>query len=498
MILTKLVLRGSICAILCAVLRAGNCSGGSAGTTVFYVNGIRTTQLQAEGDLDKLQDRVLAALDGTPQSTECLAFRPAYNETNGTWSDLWQSVRQRLNQDASLFARYVADIDSAPLWFQAAFGAAAVTIDELANEPEIAGHLQDYESERAQGNTIILVAHSQGNLYANAEYRKLQLRSWPVPDNKVFSIVSVATPAKTVEGGGPWTTLLFDPIFDFVFYPSGSLGSTTTNLPQHLDGHAFVGKYLTGRECLPGIDPLICQSESPSRSETRIMGHILNAIPVRTNPTAGFVMTSQGKSASQGHSLNLTAAPGGSVSVSFDGSYPTYSKDDGSVTGWQWKVDSTVVATNATFSRAFTIGTYNVSLVVTDNLGAQSPAATGVVIVTETGQPTFNEFSFTFDTSTKLLNIPDAGYTSATFYWFNGIGEGMCSQRLDLNGSGVSPYVNTDISIFYNTCGIDSVIDSHLYTVFLYITGNNGLSFPQNADWYKSNPLVNSTSNQLR
>jgi len=86
-------------------LQGGNCNAGSPGTTVFYVNGVNTTLVDAELDLGKLQDRVVAAVNGTPKSTECLVFKSAYNETGGLEQDLWQSTRQRLNQDLSLFLR---------------------------------------------------------------------------------------------------------------------------------------------------------------------------------------------------------------------------------------------------------------------------------------------------------------------------------------------------------------------------------------------------------
>jgi len=88
--------------------------------------------------------------------------------------------------------------------------------------------------------------------------------------------------------------------------------------------------------------------------------------------------TSRGVVARQ--TLSLTVAPGGIVAVFFDGSYPTYSKDDGTVAGWQWNVDGAVAATTATFSHAFTSGIYNIGLVVTDDQGLSSTvSATGTV-----------------------------------------------------------------------------------------------------------------------
>lgn len=105
-------------------------------------------------------------------------------------------------------------------------------------------------------------------------------------------------------------------------------------------------------------------------------------------PTAGFSMTSQGKGAVHGGILNLTVSVGSTAPVSFDGSFPTYSKDDGTISRWLWKEGTTVIGTTPTFIADFPVGTHDVSLVVTDNRDASSAPASGKILVAANQPPT--------------------------------------------------------------------------------------------------------------
>lgn len=98
-------------------------------------------------------------------------------------------------------------------------------------------------------------------------------------------------------------------------------------------------------------------------------------------PTAGFVMTSSGQSKTEGQTLNLSVPLGGNASVGFDSSRSTDA--GGQVVGWNWKIDGVTASTAKTFVSSLGIGTHNISLIVTDNLGAQSAVATATIIVAQ-------------------------------------------------------------------------------------------------------------------
>ena len=51
-----------------------------------------------------------------------------------------------------------------------------------------------YHNDKTEGNKSIVLAHSQGNLYANEAYDKLK----PTPAE--FNLISVASPADHVAG----------------------------------------------------------------------------------------------------------------------------------------------------------------------------------------------------------------------------------------------------------------------------------------------------------
>ncbi len=115
-------------------------------------------------------------------------------------------------------------------------------------------------------------------------------------------------------------------------------------------------------------------------------GFIVFTVECTTNPppTAGFTMSAAGVQSvtvpPNGGALNVTVPSGGSAAtVNFSGTGQAF--NGGTVTGWQWAITGQAPANTQAFSRSFTAGTYDISLVVTDSRGAQSTAATGKVAV---------------------------------------------------------------------------------------------------------------------
>ena len=80
-------------------------------------------------------------------------------------------------------------------------------------------------------HNVLLVAHSQGNLFGNKMYDLLS-----VEEKQKFQMVSVATPADSVAGGGGYTTLHSDWVIKAI---PNSLDSNADG-----SGHSFVESYL--------------------------------------------------------------------------------------------------------------------------------------------------------------------------------------------------------------------------------------------------------------
>jgi hypothetical protein len=115
------------------------------------------------------------------------------------------------------------------------FNPQAITFDDLREQ------VTRYRDTIDGGSKVLLVVHSQGNLFGNQTYIFLS------PTQRAsFGMVSVATPASFVAGGGPYTTLHQD----FIHHIPGALPpnvlSPLCGIP--LTCHGFVGAYLDEQE----------------------------------------------------------------------------------------------------------------------------------------------------------------------------------------------------------------------------------------------------------
>lgn len=95
-------------------------------------------------------------------------------------------------------------------------------------------------------------------------------------------------------------------------------------------------------------------------------------------PVARFSMCSGSTCASQNQTLTIIAGGGGTATVNF--SAASSFDPDGSISGYQWFINGTGVASSRDFT--FTLGraTHQIFLTVTDNLGAQGSVG-GTIIV---------------------------------------------------------------------------------------------------------------------
>jgi len=168
-------------------------------TTVFFVNGVNNSISEASASLTALAQRLGSQLQG-----DCLNFTLAYNST------------------------------STPLTF---------------DSDAVDANVRSYRAELALRNKVILVAHSNGNVYAGEAYGRLT----PAERTSV-GVVAVATLLGSVPGNGPYVTLVED---TFVAAFPGHLPANTTNTggfcPEIIGCHAFVDFYLDGSVSGPKI-----------------------------------------------------------------------------------------------------------------------------------------------------------------------------------------------------------------------------------------------------
>jgi len=100
------------------------------------------------------------------------------------------------DQTASYW-RWLGNLEIAPDWFQSATRSVASGFDLLESvvDEDLRRHIQRYEGLLMEGNRVLVVAHSQGNLYANAPHTRLADKGLPID---AFGIVSVANPASHI------------------------------------------------------------------------------------------------------------------------------------------------------------------------------------------------------------------------------------------------------------------------------------------------------------
>jgi hypothetical protein len=206
-----------------------------------------------------------------------LSFDLAYNQTAGILLDIYDSYLQKVNlqEKPSFFWRIIANLTIPPEPAEQVIleEFSQIDLNSYVNQDDLDKHLAQYRAEFSKGH-VVVIGHSQGNLYANQAYNRLSLT-----EKGRFGIVAVATPSSSVAGYAsgeePYTTLKEDRIIALVrsIFPS-TLEPKTSNgsgPPCGNDSlcHNFIGTYLAGIN---------------SDSELHIMLNIVGAISRFSTP----------------------------------------------------------------------------------------------------------------------------------------------------------------------------------------------------------------------
>jgi hypothetical protein len=169
---------------------------------VVFANGMSNHIDDAQASRDTLRRLLAPRLELDPHA---ITFDIAYNHSENALEQLWQVAKQRAPMSVSLFVRILNGLVPAPDWFNDELKrlAAAIDLQAFAGDADLAAQVQIYRDHLRKGRKVVVVAHSQGNLYANAAYRSLFESAQPTPGERDFGIVGVALPAPTVAGWSP-------------------------------------------------------------------------------------------------------------------------------------------------------------------------------------------------------------------------------------------------------------------------------------------------------
>jgi hypothetical protein len=256
-------------------------------TSIYFVNGVHNTEDDATSSKDELE-RTHGERLSKEYEQELFEFKLSYNYHYGDVADLqemfWQKFKEKeYDEDfyanyfvAWLRALYVAFVSDDALWL-----IAQEVIDAFSAQPNILIAEQDnlnemigaYLDDIAEHKRLLLVAHSQGNLYANQSIRFLR-DTFGEEGSKYIKMIGVASPAAVTSD--PYITACDDVIINSLrLSPYYSvLACNINNKPQGEDfrnfiSHSFVDDYLdmrlpSGEAIKSLIDNIVGQWDHPA------------------------------------------------------------------------------------------------------------------------------------------------------------------------------------------------------------------------------------------
>jgi hypothetical protein len=224
-------------------------------TAIYFVNGVTTTLDEARLNAGKLELEFLNKLPtmATPVQATCHLFFLNINPTSGPVKDFLEAGQQRLGLTSTAFWQGLegAGLASSSVIAQALqrpIGSA-----DQVDQATITRHATAYREQIAAPSCrrVLIVPHSQGNLYSNASYDKV-FGQVPIPPVGALTIVGVATPADGVQGNGRYRTSSTDLLINGIrlVLPSTLPANTNWGIsslllsPAYSGGHSFIG-YLT-------------------------------------------------------------------------------------------------------------------------------------------------------------------------------------------------------------------------------------------------------------
>jgi len=224
-------------------------------TVVVFGNGIMNTKDDAAKSLRRVRELLHSTL--SPQDFSKLKFDLAYNKSYGFFQDLYESAKQKLGAENVItsFWRWLGNQEIMPDVLQEEVRTLTTQFDfatRVAPE-DLDNHVLLYRTSMLEGKKVLVVAHSQGNFFANAAYEKLFTGDQALAFSQSFGIVSVATPANFTEGDGPYTTLAEDLVIQAIALttPLGILPPRFPNITNigsgavssDWEGHGFIEEY---------------------------------------------------------------------------------------------------------------------------------------------------------------------------------------------------------------------------------------------------------------
>ncbi|MFO0699053.1 MAG: hypothetical protein U0236_07475 [Nitrospira sp.] len=238
-------------------------------TAIYFVNGVTTTLDEARLNGGKLELEFLNKLPTMAPSVQamCHLFFLNINPTAGAVKDFLEAGQQRLGLTSTAFWTGLEGFGLVTSGAIAQVLQRPLTNADQIDQTTITRHATAYREQIAAPSCrrVLVVPHSQGNLYSNASFDKVFSQA-PNPPVGTLRIVGVATPADTVRGNGLYRTSSTDLLIEGIrrvlpgtLAPNTNWGLSPLLLsPTYSGGHSFIG-YLTAE---PSRSQILTDMES--------------------------------------------------------------------------------------------------------------------------------------------------------------------------------------------------------------------------------------------
>ena len=269
-----------------AVSAGPDASCATAGTAVYYGNGVNTPYDRAQ----EIADDDLPGLADEANVNDVVAIGIAYNHTDGLLEDIIQTLEQKEAEDHrfgwfllnNVTAYLVRGLNVLGIINLPPGGPALVaTLQAIINQgivdsntqtgtfydSDVADQVSSYDQDlRVNGNRVVVIAHSQGNLYANASSAALVVGGDAGLIGS-FAIVGVADPAEITFNGYVTSD------DDVVINTLRTLGRTV--LPANVHVQVSAGDFLGH-----GFEEVYINAQLPARAKVvALFSTISTALP---------------------------------------------------------------------------------------------------------------------------------------------------------------------------------------------------------------------------
>ncbi len=216
-------------------------------TALFFSNGMFNSYESAEESLNALS----LAYGATFAS-----YDVAYNFNEPLHRQLVQVFFQKLGATHRFLWSYFSLLNAPDFFVHAAEKMARmVTARHYVNDEDLREHVRKLSAVLKKDLAVLIVAHSQGNFYANRAFEVLTEQIGADPER--IGIVGVASPDSYVAGGGDYRTLHSDRLVRSI--PHSMPANVRNQTEGNLD-HQFIRHYLKGDRSGPEILKIVLES----------------------------------------------------------------------------------------------------------------------------------------------------------------------------------------------------------------------------------------------